>query len=178
MYLQKAWIAFWTVSRNEMIRTVRIAAQTIVPPAITTSLYFLIFGKLMGERIGPMHGLHYIEFIVPGLIMMSILTASFSASVSVVYMQKWTHVIDEMLVSPMSSVTILLSFIWVGVMRATVIAVVVSIIALVCSHVHVIHWFYTIFIAILAASIFSLFGVIKWFACEIILIKFPLSPLL
>jgi ABC-2 type transport system permease protein len=161
MYLQKGLVAFWTVSKNEMHRTMRLGVQTILPPAITTLLYFLIFGHLMGSRIGPMNNLPYIEFIVPGLIMMNILTGAFSASVSVVYMQKWTRVIDEMLVSPMSSATILLSFVWVGVMRAIVIAIVVTLVATLCARVHVAHIFYSIFVGVLAASIFSLLGVIN-----------------
>ena len=153
--------AFITVAYNELRRTFRLAVQTVLPPAITTFLYFMIFGHLMGNRIGAMGNLPYIEFIVPGLIIMSVLTASFSASVSVVYSQKWTRVIDEMLISPMTSMNILCCYIGVGMLRGIVISIVVSIIALLCAHVTIVHPFYAIFIGLLSSAIFATLGVLN-----------------
>lgn len=161
MSFRSSIVAYLTVLFFELRRTLRLSVQTILPPAITTTLYFLIFGHLIGQRIGSMAGIPYIDFIVPGLIMMSILTSAFSASVSVVYMQKWTNVVDEMLVSPMSSLNILLSYMSVGLLRATIVTIVVSIVALLFTHVEIKHVFYAIFVALLAASIFSLMGVIN-----------------
>lgn len=161
MYLKHALVAYFTVLRTEVKKIFRLWAQTILPPAITTTLYFTIFGTLMGRRIGMMHGLPYIDFIVPGLIMMTMLTSSFSASVSLFYMYKWTRVLEEILVSPMSATTILNSFMSVGIVRALIVGVIVSIVALLFTHVSIIHGLFTVLIAILACGIFSLLGVIN-----------------
>lgn len=154
------WIPFWTVTRNELYRTCRVAAQTILPAAITSLLYFMIFGQLIGSRVGMMKGLSYLDFIIPGIIMMNILIGSFTAASSYVYMNKWTRVIEEMLVSPMSSLTILFSLIWVGMIRAFLVTVVTTSIALGYTHIHLVHPFYAIIVALVASSIFSLGGVI------------------
>ncbi len=103
MTLNEKVVAFNTIVMREIRKTFRLWIQTILPSAITTTLYFLIFGHLMGKRIGTMANLPYINFIVPGLIMMTMLTASFNAAVSTVFQAKFQRSIEEILISPMSS---------------------------------------------------------------------------
>ena len=135
--------------------------KTILPPAITTSLYFLIFGHFIGHRIGVMSGLSYVNFIAPGLIMMTMLTASFSAAVSVVYMAKWTRTIEEILISPMSAINITVSYLFVGVLRGLIVGIIVGTIAICFTDLAIKHIVYMSFTAILACAIFSLFGIIN-----------------
>lgn len=153
--------AFSTIVLREIRKTTRLWAQTLLPAAVTTTLYFLIFGHLMGKRIGTMANLPYIDFIVPGLIMMTMLTSSFNASVSAIFSSKFQRSIEEILISPMSSTTILLSFMCVGLTRGLLVGVVVSIIALFFTHLSVQHPFFILLVAILSCSIFSLMGVIN-----------------
>ena len=103
---RRNWIALLTIMRREVVRILRIWGQTLVPPAITMTLYFLIFGGLIGARIGDMGGYSYMEFIVPGLIMMSVITNSYSNVVSSFYSSKFQRNIEELLVSPVSPHTI------------------------------------------------------------------------
>ena len=98
---QELLIALYTIVRREIRRFTRIWAQTLLPPAITMSLYFIIFGTLIGSRIGQMGGFNYMEFIVPGLIMMSVITNSYGNVVSSFYSSKFQRNVEEMLVSPM-----------------------------------------------------------------------------
>ena len=105
MNLRLNRIAFMTLVRKEVIRVVRIWVQTIVPPAITMTLYFIIFGNLIGRRIGDMGGYDYMQYIAPGLIMMSVITNSYGNVVSSFFGAKFGKHVEEMLVSPMSNAT-------------------------------------------------------------------------
>jgi len=153
--------AFNTIVLREVRRTFRLWVQTLLPAAMTTTLYFLIFGHLIGRRIGTMANLPYIDFIVPGLIMMTMLTASFNASVSAVFSAKFQRSIEEILISPMNSTTILASFMCVGIVRGVGVGIIVGIIALFFTHLTVHHPLFIIFIALLSCGIFSLMGVIN-----------------
>jgi ABC-2 type transport system permease protein len=159
--LYRNYIAYRTIVWSEVRRTFRIWTQTLLPPAITTTLYFVIFGHLMGQRIGTMSGLPYINFIVPGLIMMTMLMAAYNAAVFIMYMAKWTKTIEEILVSPMSAYTILLSFMSVGVARGMLVALVVGIIAELFTHIQIAHIFYMLLVMFLACSILSLLALIN-----------------
>jgi ABC-2 type transport system permease protein len=161
MNFSRALTAYLTLTWCEVRRTLRIWAQSILPAAITTTLYFVIFGHLMGERIGHMSGLPYLEFIVPGLLMLTMLNSAFNASASLFYMYKWTHVLEEMLVSPMSSMNILNSFMSVGMVRALIVGLVVGIISTFFIHLRIEHVVYMLFITVLASGTFSLFGVLN-----------------
>src|SRR5699024_11450950 len=92
------WIAFYTIITKEIYRFIRIWPQTLLPPLITTILYFLIFGKVVGERVGSMDGVSYAQFIAPGLIMMTVISNSYSNVVSSFFSAKYTSHIEEMLV--------------------------------------------------------------------------------
>lgn len=121
---------FNTLLFKEIKRIVRIWPQTLLPPVITMTLYFVIFGQMIGSRVGEMGGVSYMQFIVPGLIMMSVITNSYSNVVSSFFSTKFHGSIDEMLVSPISKHAILLGYVGGGVFRGLAIALIVSIVAL------------------------------------------------
>ena len=108
-------IGLWTLTVKEVRRFLRIWVQTLVPPAVTMSLYFVIFGSLIGPRIGSMDGFDYIQFMIPGLIMMSVITNSYANVVSSFYSVKFQKSIEELLISPMPNWAILTGFVMGGV---------------------------------------------------------------
>ena len=118
-------VSLITLIRKEIKRYLRIWVQTLVPPAVTMSLYFVIFGSLIGPRIGTMDGLDYIQFMIPGLIMMSVITNSYANVVSSFYSVKFQKSIEELLVSPMPNWAILVGFIMGGVSRGVLIGCIV-----------------------------------------------------
>ncbi len=111
------WIAFQTIVTKEILRFARIWIQTIMPPVITTSLYLLIFGALMGDRIGQMQGIDYLHFIVPGIILMTIIMQSYANTVSSFFMTKYNNSFEELLVSPTPNWVILAGYVSGGVSR-------------------------------------------------------------
>jgi ABC-2 type transport system permease protein len=161
MRFKENLISYFAVISNEARRTLRLWPQTILPPAITTTLYFLIFGHLMGQRIGHMSGLPYIDFIVPGLIMMTMLMAAYEASTFVLFMAKFNRSIEELLVSPTADITILFSFMSVGILRGMIVGIIVAIIAKLFTGFHMVMPFFAWGVAILACAIFSAFGMLN-----------------
>ena len=123
-------VSLITLIRKEVKRYLRIWVQTLVPPAVTMSLYFVIFGSLIGPRIGTMDGLDYIQFMIPGLIMMSVITNSYANVVSSFYSVKFQKSIEELLVSPMPNWAILVGFIMGGVSRGVLIGCIVFCVSL------------------------------------------------
>lgn len=154
-------IAFQTIVIKEVRRFLRIWVQTLVPPVITIALYFVIFGNLIGNRIGPMGGYTYMEFIVPGLIMMAVINNSFANVVSSFFSQKFQRSIEELLVSPVPNHVILLGFVVGGVARGLCVGLIASVIALFFSGVHMHNVFITILVVLLASVVFSLGGFIN-----------------
>lgn len=130
MSWSKRWIAFQTILLKEIRRILRIWPQTLLPPVITMTLYFVIFGRMIGDRVGEMGGVPYMQFIVPGLIMMAVITNSYSNVVSSFFSAKFTSSIEELLVSPVSKHAILAGYVSGGIFRGLVIALIVSIVAL------------------------------------------------
>ena len=151
-------VALKTIVRKEFFRVVRIWVQTIVPPAITMTLYFIIFGNLIGRRIGTMDGYDYMQFIAPGLIMMSVITNSYGNVVSSFFGAKFGRHVEEMLVSPMSNATIIMGHVAGGVVRGLMVGSLVTVIALSFTKLTVAHPFITISIVILASTVFALLG--------------------
>jgi len=139
----------------------RIWPQTLLPPAITMALYFIIFGKLIGSRIGDMGGFDYIQYIVPGLIMMSVITNSYSNVVSSFFGAKFHRSIEELLISPVSPHTILVGFVTGGICRGLAVGVIVSILSLFFTSLQMHHLFITLFVVVLTAAVFSLAGFIN-----------------
>jgi len=115
------WIAYKTIVIKEVLRFSRIWVQTIFPPIITTSLYLLIFGGLMGERIGQMQGIDYLQYIIPGIILMTVITNSYANTVSSFFLAKFNHSIEELLVAPVPYWVILLGYISGGVARGFIV---------------------------------------------------------
>ena len=160
--MNRQLISMLTLVIKEVKRVIRIWVQTLIPPAITMSLYFLIFGTLIGRRIGEMvPGIGYIEYIAPGLIMMSVITNSYGNVVSSFFNAKIQGHIQEMLVAPMNEVSIVLGFVAGGMVRGLFVALVVSLISLFFPALTVQHPFLTIVVIIMTAAVFSLAGLVN-----------------
>jgi ABC-2 type transport system permease protein len=154
-------IALYTVARREIVRILRIWAQTLVPPAITMTLYFLIFGSLIGSRIGNMGGFNYMDFIVPGLVMMSIIQNSYGNISSSFFGAKFGRHVEELLVSPMPNWVILGGYVAGAVLRGLMVGVIVLGIAMLFTHVRMPHPWIMLSTVLLGATIFSLAGFIN-----------------
>ncbi|MEH6466225.1 MAG: ABC transporter permease [Porticoccus sp.] len=158
---QEQWIAFSTILVKEIRRFTRIWLQTLLPPAITIVLYFVIFGTLIGPRIGKMSGFSYIEFVVPGLIMMSVITNSYSNVVSSFYGTKFQRSVEELLVSPVPNYIILLGYVIGGVCRGLMVGLIVTLLSLFFTDLQVSHIPVTVAIVFLTAVLFALAGFIN-----------------
>jgi ABC-2 type transport system permease protein len=154
-------VAVRTIIRKEMTRVLRIWVQTIVPPAITMTLYFIIFGNLIGRRIGSMDGFDYMQYIAPGLIMMSVITNSYGNVVSSFFGAKFGRHLEEMLVAPMSYATIIIGHVAGGVLRGLLVGTLVTVVALFFTRLEVAHPFVMISIVLLSSIVFSLAGFIN-----------------
>ncbi|HZV38320.1 MAG TPA: ABC transporter permease [Pseudoxanthomonas sp.] len=158
---QKNLVALGTIVRREVNRILRIWGQTLVPPAITMTLYFLIFGGLIGSRIGDMGGFSYMEFIVPGLVMMSVIQNSYGNISSSFFGAKFGRHIEEMLVSPMPNWVILGGYVAGAVLRGLMVGAIVLVIAMFFTKVRVPHPLVTLSTVLLGATIFSLAGFVN-----------------
>ncbi|MCU7808866.1 MAG: ABC transporter permease [Candidatus Thiodiazotropha sp. (ex Semelilucina semeliformis)] len=154
-------IAFQTIVTKEILRFMRIWVQTILPPAITTTLYFVIFGKLIGERIGEMEGYSYIDFIVPGLILMAVIQNSYANVVSSFFSTKLQHYIEELLIAPVPNWVILSGYVVGGVTRGTLVGVVVTIISLFFTDLQINSYSITLLVFVLTSILFALAGFIN-----------------
>ena len=155
-------VALNTIVRREIVRIVRIWTQTLIPPAITMTLYFVIFGKLIGSRIGTIQGgFSYMQYIVPGLVMMSVINNCYANISSSFFGAKFSRAVEEMLVSPMPNWVILLGYVTGAVARGLVVGAMVLGIALLFTSLHVAHPFITFLSVLLGATIFSLAGFVN-----------------
>lgn len=153
--------AFKTILNKEVMRFMRIWLQTLVPPAITMALYFVIFGNLIGDQIGDMDGFKYIEYIIPGLIMLSVITNSYSNVVSTFFTAKMFGHIQEMLISPVPNHIILMGYIGGGMARGLMVGFIVTLVSLFFSSLSIEHPFFTLIIIILTSMLFSIAGLIN-----------------
>ncbi|MCW8857874.1 MAG: ABC transporter permease [Kangiella sp.] len=151
-------VAFQTIVTKEIIRWTRIWSQTLLPPAITMTLYFVIFGNLIGSRVGEMGGFGYMEYIVPGLIMMSVITSSYGNVVSSFFSAKYQRSIEEMMVSPVSNWVILFGFVGGGVLRGLLTGLIVTIIASFFVDLKVYNAFVVISVVFLTSVLFAIGG--------------------
>ena len=154
-------IAFRTIVFKEIRRFTRIWPQTLLPPAITTSLYFMIFGRLIGDRIGDINGVSYMDYIVPGIILMSVISHSYANVVSSFYSTKFQRHIEELLVAPVPNWVILLGYVCGGVARGVLVGVVVTGISLLFTEIKVNNLLVTISVYFLTATLFALAGFIN-----------------
>lgn len=158
---QQIYIALETIVVKEIRRFMRIWVQTLIPPAITMTLYFVIFGNLIGKRIGEMGGYDYMQYIVPGLIMMAVITNSYANVVSSFYSIKFQRSVEEILVSPVPNWVILVGFVMGGVARGLMVGLIVSILALFFTNLSVTHVAITVFVVLATAILFSIGGFIN-----------------
>ena len=175
-------IALRTIVIKEVFRFIRIWPQTLLPPAITTALYFLIFGKLIGGRIGAISGASYMDFIVPGIILMSVISHSYANVVASFYSTKFQRNIEELLVAPVPNWVILGGYVSGGIIRGLLVGLVVALISLLFADIAVNNVLITLSIALLTATLFSLAGFINAVLAESfddisIIPNFVLTPL-
>ncbi len=154
-------VAFQTIVTKEVLRFTRIWMQTLLPPAITTTLYFIIFGKLIGERIGEMEGYSYIDFIVPGLILMAVIQNSYSNVVSSFFSTKLQHYIEELLIAPVPNWVILSGYVVGGVARGTLVGILVTMISLFFTDLQINSYGLTLLVFVLTSILFALAGFIN-----------------
>ncbi|MBL3588635.1 MAG: ABC transporter permease [gamma proteobacterium endosymbiont of Lamellibrachia anaximandri] len=153
--------AYRTIVIKEVLRFSRIWIQTILPPAITTSLYFVIFGTLIGDRIGEMDGFRYIDFIVPGLILMLVIQNSYANVVSSFYSAKFQHYVDEMLVAPVPNWVVLAGYVSGGVARGVAVGSVVTLVSLFFTDLEIHSYAITLLVFVLTSILFALAGFIN-----------------
>lgn len=161
MNAQQIMVALWTLTVREVRRFMRIWPQTLLPPSITMSMYFLIFGNMIGSRIGQIGGVPYIDYIVPGLIMMSVITNSYSNVASSFFGTKFQRSVEEMMVSPMPSWVILTGFVIGGMARGLLVGLIVTIVSLLFTTVHIAHPLLTVFVVVITSAMFSIAGFIN-----------------
>ncbi|MGE0115741.1 MAG: ABC transporter permease [Steroidobacteraceae bacterium] len=154
-------VGFQTIVRREYNRIIRIWGQTIVPPAITATLYFIIFGRLIGGRIGEMNGYTYMQYIAPGLIMMTVITNSYGNVVSSFFGAKFGKHIEELLVSPLPNYLIVIGYMAGGLVRGLLVGSVVTVISLAFTHLHVQHPLVILSAVLLTSMVFSLAGMLN-----------------
>lgn len=154
-------VAFFSIVHKEISRYTRIWVQTLLPSAITMTLYFVIFGNLIGKRIGTMGGYSYMEFIVPGLIMMSVITNSYSNVVSSFFSSKFQRSIEEMMVAPVPNIIILLGYVSGGVTRGMITGTIVTTVALFFVDIEIHNLALVIMVVILTSILFSLAGFVN-----------------
>ena len=175
-------ISMIALVRKETTRVLRIWVQTLIPPGITKSLYFIIFGTLIGRRIGEMDGYPYMEYIAPGLIMMSVITNSYGNVVGSFFNAKIQRHIEELLVSPMTEASIVIGYLAGGIIRGLFVAAVVSVIALFFTDLNIKYPLLTFVVVVMTAGVFSLAGLLnaifaKKFDDIAVIPSFVLAPL-
>ena len=183
MNIRTQYIALQTILLKETLRFLRIWIQTLLPPAITTALYFIIFGKLIGAQLGPVDGLSYTQYIAPGLIMMAVITNAYSNVVSSFFSAKFQRHIEEMLVSPLPNAIIVLGFVGGGVARGLAVGLTVIAVSLFFAELHWQHPLVTLAVMVLTSVLFALAGLIngifaKSFDDISIIPTFVLTPLI
>ncbi|MCC5901118.1 MAG: ABC transporter permease [Halomonas sp.] len=161
MNVTQTLVALWTLVLKEIKRFTRIWPQTLLPPSITMAMYFIIFGNLIGSRIGEMDGFSYMDFIVPGLIMMSVITNSYSNVASSFFSNKFQRSIEEMMVSPMPNWVILSGFILGGMARGLGVGLIVTVVSLFFTRLTVEHPLLTVLVVVLTSALFSIGGFIN-----------------
>lgn len=176
------WIGIKTLLRKEVARVLRIWSQTLLPPAITMSLYFVIFGNLIGSRIGKMDGFDYMSFIVPGLVMMSVITSSYGNMVSSFFGAKFSNHVEELLVSPMPNWAILLGYTAGSLFRGLSVGLIVTVVALFFTKIQLYNVWIVLSTVTLTSIVFSFGGFInaafaKKFDDIAIIPNFVLAPL-
>lgn len=174
--------ALWTLSERETLRFVRIWPQTIIPPMVTTALYFIIFGGLIGARVGEVGGVPYMDFIAPGLVLMAVISNSYANVVASFFSAKFQRHIEELMVSPMSHLSLILGFMAGGMARGMAVGIAVALVAALFTDLAVHDWGLALLVMLLTSAVFSLAGMLnaifaKTFDDISIVPTFVLTPL-
>lgn len=161
MNTAQMWTSYYTIVRKEVVRLFRIWTQTFLPPVITTTLYFVIFGKFVGSQIRPINGVTYMQFIVPGLVMMSVIMQSFMNAAFTFYMAKFQKTLEEIAVSPTPYLIVILGHVSAAVIRGMLTALIILCVALFFTPLHVHSFGLTILFIFLSSILFSLAGLLN-----------------
>ncbi len=161
MLLSAILVSYYTIVRKEVVRLFRIWTQTFLPPVITTSLYFLIFGKFIGSQVRPIGDVSYMQFIVPGLVMMAVIMQSFMNAAFTFYMAKFQKTLEEVQVSPTPYLVLILGHVSAAVIRGVITAGIILLVALFFTPLHVHSLGVTFLFAVLSALLFSLAGLVN-----------------
>lgn len=161
MNFSQQMVALKTIAIKEYLRFIRIWIQTILPPAITIALYFIIFGEIIGSQIEDIDGYKYMDYIVPGLILMAVITNAYANVVSSFFSAKFHHSVEEMLVSPLPNYIILLGFVSGGLARGIIVGIVATVVSLFFSDLHIHSYAVTFAVFILTSILFALAGFIN-----------------
>jgi ABC-2 type transport system permease protein len=183
MKAQMAWVAFKTIVRREVWRTFRVWRQSFLPGVVSTVLYFLIFGQVIGGRIGLMSGFSYLRYIAPGLIMMQIITSAYNSSVSGFFIAKFQRQIQELLVSPLTASLIVLGFTASAVLRGVIAGIIATVVSLFFAHIRIYDGWIMLSIVLCSSCLFALAGLInavyaKTFDDITVIPTFVLTPLI
>ncbi len=154
-------IAFATIVRREMLRFMRTWSQTLLPPVITMTLYFTIFGNFIGANVPPVGGFKYVQYIAPGLIMMAVITNSYSNVAFSLFINRFQKSIESLVIAPIPTSLLLLGFVISGIARGLIVGLLVTLLALCFTHLQIHHPFVTISVVLLSAFLFSLAGFIN-----------------
>lgn len=182
MKLCAQYNALKTITTKEFLRFIRIWVQTVVPPAITIALYFVIFGELIGSQIGDINGFAYIDYIVPGLILMSVISNAYSNCVSSFFSAKFHRSVEEMMISPLPNYIIVAGYVSGGMLRGIVVGIVVTFVSMLFTRIEIHNYGVTVAVFILTSILFALAGFInavyaKTFDDISIIPTFILTPL-
>ncbi len=176
------FIAYYTLLRKDVVRILRIWKQTLLPPVITMGLYYVIFGTFIGSQVAEIEGFTYMQFIVPGLVMMAVITNSYSNVVSTFFTAKFMRNLEELLVSPTPNSVVVLGFVSGGVVRGLLVGFLVLLTSLFFTHLTLYSVFFIILVIVLTSVLFSLAGLVngmfaKSFDAVSIIPVFVLTPL-
>ncbi len=155
------WIIYKTIVVKEIKRTFRVWSQTLLPPMITSALYFMIFGHIIGQRVGTIDGYSYTQYIAPGLIMLFIINTSYSATISSFFIAKFQRSIEELLVAPVSEALLVLGYVSGGIVRGFLVGILVFIVAFFFTHLHMHELWVVLLVGLMSSSLFSLVGIIN-----------------
>ncbi|PIW37251.1 MAG: ABC transporter permease [Candidatus Kerfeldbacteria bacterium CG15_BIG_FIL_POST_REV_8_21_14_020_45_12] len=182
MTINKQLVALSTIARKEITRFLRIWTQTLIPPVITQTLYFVVFGSFIGSQVGDINGISYIQFIVPGLVMMAVISSSYMNTVSSFFIAKFQRNIEELLVSPSPGWVVIAGYTAGGVARGLLTGAIVFVVSLLFTHPTIQHPLLILVFVILTSVVFSLAGLLngifaKKFDDTSIFTTFILTPL-
>ncbi len=158
----QVWNAYYTIVRKELVRIFRIWGQTFLPSIIMALLYFTVFGKILGERVGDIHGVQYIQFVVPGFVMFSVIMNSFTNTSTSFFSAKFmSRNIDELLISPTPPAIIIAGYVTGGVLRGVIVGILVAIVSILYVYPPIHHLFIILFFLIVSAILFALAGLVN-----------------